>query len=76
MKALLHFEYSRFYTKIWFYLALLTILAFGLIVGRGFSLSLGPDIYKNGTYTIALMNGFLSLFIIFFATVIITQIVF
>jgi ABC-2 type transport system permease protein len=76
MKALLNFELSRFYTKIWFFAALLCVLAFGFIIGNGFSLSLGANIFKNAPYSIALMGGFLSLFCIFFATILTTQIVF
>jgi ABC-2 type transport system permease protein len=76
MKALLNFELSRFYTKIWFYPALLCVLAFGFVIGNGLSLSLGANIFKNAPYSIALMGGFLSLFCIFFATILVTQIVF
>jgi ABC-2 type transport system permease protein len=76
MKALLHFEYSRFYSKIWFYVLLLLILGFGFVVGTGLSLSLSQNIYKNSPYTITLMSGFLSLFVIFFSTMLITQIAF
>lgn len=70
------FEFSRFYSKFWFYIALVATLLFGILIGSGASFSLSIYIFKNSPYTITLMSGFLSLFAIFFTTILCTQIIF
>lgn len=70
------FEFSRFYSKFWFYIALIATLMLGVLIGSGASFSLSIYIFKNSPYVITLMSGFLSLFTIFFTTVLCTQIIF
>lgn len=51
------------------YLAIILLLGAGVFCGSSFNLSLGEGIYLNGSYTIGFMLGFMSLVIVFIATV-------
>ena len=76
MKALLQFEWAVYFRRKGFYILLIPVAAFGLMTGSGFTIATGQNIFKNGPYTIALMTAFLSLFSIFFTTILATQILF
>jgi ABC-2 type transport system permease protein len=76
MLALLRFELQAFFKRKRLYILLLLLAMLGIFAGSNFSLSVGPDVYKNAPYTIAFMTGFLSLFSILFSTILATQILF
>ncbi len=67
MKALIKYELSQLYSKYWIYLAAIIAAGFGFVIGQGASITMGLEVFKNGTYLTALMISFLSLFGIFFA---------
>lgn len=76
MQNILSFDiktYSRSYTS---YLILLLLSLLGIVTGLKFNMSLGEDIRLDGSYTIGFMTGFLSLAIIFIATVLSGQLLF
>lgn len=74
--TLLRFELSRWYGSLWAWVALLATVAFGVLVGAGASVSLGPNLFKNSPYIVSIMVGFLSLFAIFFSTMAATFLIF
>jgi len=76
MNTLLHFELQSYFKKIGFYLVIVFLIGTGILAGINFSISLSPDIYKNSSYTIAYMIGFLSLLSILFTTLLASQILF
>jgi ABC-2 type transport system permease protein len=76
MKALLQFEWALYFRRKEFYILLFPVSCFGLMTGSGYTIAAGPEILKNGPFTIALMTAFLSLFSIFFTTILTTQILF
>ena len=76
MSTLLHFELQSYFKKIGFYIVIVFLIGTGILAGSTFSISLSPDIYKNSSYTIAYMIGFLSLLSILFTTLLASQILF
>jgi ABC-2 type transport system permease protein len=67
MKSIIKYELSHLFGKWWFYLGLIIVFGFGCVVGLGATIGIGPDVFKNGSYSASLMISFLSLFSIFFA---------
>lgn len=76
MRLLFHFEMRRLMSGGWLYVILLCTLGFGLLIGLGASISMGPGLFKNSPYLIGIMEGFLSLFAIFFCTLWCTMLLF
>ena len=76
MNTLLYFELQSYFKKIGFYIVIVLLIGIGILTGSTFSISLSPDIYKNSSYTIAYMIGFLSLLSILFTTLLASQILF
>ncbi len=76
MQNILSFDiktYRRSYTS---YAILLLLVLLGVFTGSKFNMSPGQDIRLDGSYTIGFMTGFLSLAIIFIATVLSGQLLF
>lgn len=76
MKAILFFDIKAYLRNYFSYLALAILFAMGLFAGYQFNLSVGEGIYLNSAYTIGFMTGFLSLSIVFIATILGSQLLF
>ncbi|MGE9313423.1 M1 family aminopeptidase [Niabella sp. CJ426] len=76
MKHIFLFDIRHSLKSIIHYLAITMLLATGVFCGSSFNLSLGEGIYLNGSYTIGFMLGFMSLTIVFMATVLGSKLLF
>lgn len=69
MKAIFLFDLNSFRKGFLNYLIMILFVGAGLFCGNKFNMSVGEGVFLNGAYTIGFMIGFLSLAIVFLATV-------
>ncbi len=76
MNTIFLFDIKDYTKKNQFYVVALLLLFFGWFVGADFNLNVGEGVYLNSSYTIGFMLGFLSLSVVFIATVTGTELLF
>ena len=76
MKTIALFDIFSYRKRIASYVVLVVVFGFGIFGGNTFNMSLGEGVFLNSPFTIGFLTGFLSLSIIFVATVIGAQLLF
>lgn len=76
MKTIALFDITSYKKNIISYVVLVILFSFGIFAGNQFNLTFGEGVFLNSPYTIGFMLGFLSLSIIFIATIIGSQLLF
>jgi len=75
MTSILLFDISSFKRPIG-YVVLILLMSAGVFVGHQFNLTVGEGVFLNGAYTVGFMLGFLSLSLVFIATILAGQLLF
>lgn len=76
MRSVLLFDIHSYIRNYVSYLVLLLCAAMGLYAGANFNISVGEGVYLNSAFSIGYITGFLSLAVIFMASIIGSQLLF